>query len=297
MLSINTNMSALIAARYLDLANAQVAQSSQRLSSGYRINSAADDPAGLAIATGLGAQIGGLKVAVNNTQDVISIASTADSALGQTTSILQQMLTLATANASGGTTGAQKAANNAQFTQLQAQLDQVANSTNYNGTLLLDGSYNGTFQVGAGTASYDQMSLDLSTAAITASGTADGSGITGLTADGLNVGTTALTNGIATAGAATTAITAINKALTGTTSVQTMVGANENAFTYQVSALNDQILNLSDAQDRIMSVDVAAETTKLSQAQILSQSAAAMLSQANSQHSTVLRLLLGISGA
>jgi flagellin len=123
----------------------------ERLSSGYRINRAADDAAGLGISEGLRAQIGGLKQALRNAQDGVSVVQTADGALGESTAILQRMRDLAVQGANDGVLDADaKSAVQKEMAQLKAELDHIAGTTTFNGTALLDGSYLGTFQVGAG---------------------------------------------------------------------------------------------------------------------------------------------------
>jgi flagellin len=295
MLSVNTNTSAMIAARYLNSATAQMAKSTERLSSGSRINRAADDPAGLAISVSLRSQIGGMKVAVQNAQSASALTQVADGALASTTDVLQRMRDLAV-QASSANSASVRANLNDEFTKLQSEVDRIANTTSFGGTKLLDGTYNGTFQVGANNTTADQVSLNLSSAAITALGaasTGDGSGIVGLNANDLNVGTGDLTAGLTTAAGATTAIDAIDKALTGVQTVRGRIGSVDNRIDRTTESLTNSITNLTAADARITDVDVAAETAALTKSQIQAQTAAAMLAQANSSQASVLRLLLG----
>jgi flagellin len=151
VLSVATNLSALSAAHALGRTTAAMNTSLERLSSGYRINRAADDAAGLGISEGLRAQIGGLKQALRNAQDGVSVVQTADGALGESTAILQRMRDLAVQGANDGVLDADaKSAVQKEMAQLKAELDHIAGTTTFNGTALLDGSYLGTFQVGAG---------------------------------------------------------------------------------------------------------------------------------------------------
>jgi len=149
-LSVNTNVAALNAYRNLSNTQNSLNKSLQRLSSGYRINSAADDAAGLAISEGLRSQIGGLTQAVRNTQDGTSVVQTAEGALSETTSILQRMRDLSVqASSSGSLNDDAKSSIQKEMSQLKSELTRISDTTTFNGTKLLDGSYKGTFQVGA----------------------------------------------------------------------------------------------------------------------------------------------------
>ncbi len=149
-LRINQNIDALNSYRNLSVTQGQMSKSLEKLSSGYRINRAADDAAGLAISEGLRSQVGGLKVAVRNTQDGVSVVQTAEGALTETHSILQRMRDLSVqASNDGGLNADAKGNIQSELTQLNSELDRIAGTTQFNGTNLLDGSYTGTFQVGA----------------------------------------------------------------------------------------------------------------------------------------------------
>jgi flagellin-like hook-associated protein FlgL len=149
-LSVNTNTAAMNAYRNLAKSNDSMSKSLERLSSGFRINRAADDAAGLAISEGLRSQIGGLTQAVRNTQDGTSVVQTAEGALDETTSILQRMRDLSVQASSDGSLNADAKGNiQKEMGQLKSELTRISTTTNFNGTNLLDGSYSGTFQVGA----------------------------------------------------------------------------------------------------------------------------------------------------
>jgi flagellin len=149
-LRVNNNIAALNAYRNLSVTDGQMSKSLEKLSSGFRINRAADDAAGLAISEGLRSQIGGLKVAVRNTQDGISVVQTAEGALTETHSILQRMRDLSVqASNAGGINDEAKKNIQSEISQLKSELDRIANTTTFNGKKLLDGSYNALFQVGA----------------------------------------------------------------------------------------------------------------------------------------------------
>src|SRR5690349_14915545 len=149
-LRVNQNTAANNAYRNLSVTDGQMAKSLEKLSSGFRINRAADDAAGLAISEGLRAQVGGLKMAVRNAQDGVSVVQTAEGALTETHSILQRMRDLAVQAANdGGLSGAAKTNIQSEMTQLKDELTRIADTTKFNGTKLLDGNYTGTFQIGA----------------------------------------------------------------------------------------------------------------------------------------------------
>jgi len=161
-LSINQNIAALNSYRNLSSTQNDLSKSLEKLSSGLRINRAADDAAGLAISEGLRAQIGGTKQAVRNAQDGISVVQTAEGALTETHSILQRMRTLAVqASNDGGLSTDAKTNIQDELDQLKTELTRIADTTQFNGSKLLDGSYRGTFQVGANTSAADKIVVDL----------------------------------------------------------------------------------------------------------------------------------------
>lgn len=149
-LRINQNIDAMNSYRNLTVTQSQMSKSLEKLSSGFRINRAADDAAGLAISEGLRSQVSGLKVAVRNAQDGVSVVQTAEGALTETHSILQRMRDLAVqASNDGGLNGDAKGNIQSEMTQLKSELTRISDTTKFNGTALLNGSYDGTFQVGA----------------------------------------------------------------------------------------------------------------------------------------------------
>jgi flagellin len=161
-LRINQNIAAMNAYRNLSVNDGAMSKSLEKLSSGFRINRAADDAAGLSVSEGLRSQIGGLKVAVRNAQDGISVVQTAEGALTETTSILQRMRDLAVQAANGGSQDENaQAAADTEFQQLSTELDRIANTTKFGSQALLNGSYSGTFQVGANNTADDQIGVKL----------------------------------------------------------------------------------------------------------------------------------------
>jgi flagellin-like hook-associated protein FlgL len=176
-LSVNTNIAAMNAYRNLSATNDAMSKSLERLSSGYRINRAADDAAGLAISEGLRSQIGGLTQAVRNTQDGTSVVQTAEGALNETTSILQRMRDLSVqASSTGSLNDDAKASIQKEMTQLKAELTRIADTTTFNGTKLLDGKYTGVFQVGANAG--ETISVNIGKAASAAGLGVDGVDVT-----------------------------------------------------------------------------------------------------------------------
>src|SRR3954447_13272109 len=177
-MSVNTNTAAMNAYRNLSVTNDQMGKSLERLSSGFRINRAADDAAGLAISEGLRSQIGGMKQAVRNTQDGISVVQVAEGALGTATSILQRMRDLGVQAANDSNNAAARDAIATEVDGLQKELGRIADSTNFNGTKLLDGTTTSlNFQVGANGDSASQITVDLSAANVKS--VADALGVSG----------------------------------------------------------------------------------------------------------------------
>jgi flagellin len=291
-LRINNNIAAINTHRNLSATDSALGKSLEKLSSGLRINRAADDAAGLAISEGLRAQIGGLKQATRNAQDGISVAQVAEGALTETTSILQRMRDLAVQSANDGSVDDNaKAAANKEFTQLQTELDRISKTTAFGSQKLLDGGYNGDFQVGSANTADDRIAVDLSTATLTANGTADGSNITGLDAAGLGVDTGALATGIADKAGAQAAIDAVDAALKGVTNVRADLGAVQNRFEHTINNLSVATENVTASESRIRDVDMAAEMMSFTKNQVLSQAGTAMLAQANQSSQGVLSLL------
>lgn len=273
---LTSNVAALNAYRNLNLTQTSQNSSLEKLSSGYRINKAADDAAGLAISQGLQAQIGGLTVAVRNAQDAISVVQTADGALNETQSILQRMRALAVQAASGGSQGTTgQTASQTEFVELQSELDRISAATSFNGQNLLDGTYAGIFQIGANNvAGVDNVTLTLSTAVDSATLAVDSGSI--------NLSDTA---------SAQASIDAIDAALTSVSLTRGTLGAYQNRFQHTVNNLNVALENMTASNSRVQATDMAEEMVKFTSAQILAQAGTAMLAQANQQPSSILKLL------
>jgi len=267
-LRINTNVAALNAYNNLSTNQNKLSDAFSQLSSGLRINKAADDAAGLSISQGLTSQINGMTQAVSNAQDGINVAQIADGALGTTQNILQRMRTLAVQSSN---TGSQDAASTAaaqgEITSLNSQLDNISNQTAFGGTKLLDGSYNGTFQVGANGG--DTISM-----ALTASDS-----------------TTLGVNGIDVTSAASAAIGTIDTAIATVSASRSSIGATQNQLNYTVSNLQTSITNVTASRSNLTDADLAQQATAMTQNQVLTQAATSVLAQANSAPQAVLKLL------
>jgi flagellin len=281
-LRINQNIDALNSYRNLSVTQGQMSKSLEKLSSGFRINRAADDAAGLAISEGLRSQVGGLKVAVRNAQDGISVVQTAEGALTETTSILQRMRDLAVQASNGGSNDvSSQTAADTEFQELGKELTDIASKTKFGGTSLLDGSYNANFQVGANTG--DQLAVTID----------NGTATKGFSATDLGVGSDTLKGATVAAGvtAAQTALTNVDAAIAKVSTSRATLGATQNRLEHKINNLNVAVENLSASESRIRDTDMAAEMVNFTRSQILSQAGTAMLAQANQAPQGVLKLL------
>ncbi|MBP5991047.1 flagellin [Piscinibacter sp.] len=265
--TINTNVSSLNAQRNLNTSQSSLATSMQRLSSGLRVNSAKDDAAGLAIADRMNSQIRGINVAIRNANDGISLAQTAEGALATVTDVLQRMRELSIQAQNGSNGSGDRANLDTEFQQLSAEITRIAQQTKFNGTAIVgSGAGAQTFQVGANNG--DTMTITTSTVAT-------------------------VTGNILTAGAASTAVAAIDAQLDAITTSRATYGAAMSRFEFAISNLQITGENQSAARGRIMDADFAAETANLSRSQILQQAGTAMVAQANQVPQQVLQLLKG----
>jgi flagellin len=280
-----------------------MSQAMERLSTGQRINSAADDAAGLAISSRMTSQINGLNMAVRNANDAISMVQTAEGAIGEIVNMLQRMRELAVQATTGTMNSTDKAAADVEFEALDAEILRVSQNTEWNGTKLLDGSLNASaataFQVGANASqtisvTFSDFSTDgaasisaQTTEALTTTGT-----LVGLTQSAIGGGT-ANTDlaGLDITSSANAAITALDYALDKTNSHLATLGSVINRLEYAADNLANVSQNTSASRSRVLDADYASETTELAKTQIIQQAATAMLSQANQQAQTVLALL------
>lgn len=267
---INNNVSALNAWRNLYANDTSLTKSMEKLSSGYRINRAADDAAGLAISEKMRAQVSGLNMAIKNAQDGISLIQTAEGALNEIQVMIRRIRDLAVQSANDTNTDEDRANLQAEVAQLLEEIDRIATTTQFNGMELLDGSFTGkVFHIGAN----DNQTLTVEIGDMQASA---------LGIDGIDISTQT---------GAENAIPLLDKALDTVSSERSDLGAVQNRLEHTINNLQVAAENLTAAESRIRDVDVALETTNFVKNQILVQAATAMLAQANVKPQSVLQLL------
>jgi flagellin len=275
IMRINHNIAALNTYRQLTINNTAGSKSLEKLSSGYRINRAGDDAAGLAISEKMRGQIRGLNQAERNAQDAISLIQTAEGALNETHSILQRMRELAVQSASDTNTDDDRKELQKEISQLLEEIDRISTDTEFNTMKLLNGSYETTaltFQVGANSGQIVDINLN------------DMSATTGLHLSTTNVN-------LETRTGASTAIEEIDKAIINVSSERAKLGAMQNRLEHTINNLGTTSENLTASESRIRDVDMAKEMMEFTKNSILQQAATAMLAQANSQPQGVLQLL------
>jgi flagellin len=272
-MSIRTNVSSLNAQRNLANTEGMLGDSLAKLSSGYRITKAGDDAAGLGISSNLGAQIQSYNQAARNAGDGMSLIQTAEGALNETTNILTRLRELSMQSASDGVSNTERSYIQAEVNNLVTEIDRIANSSEYNGVALLNGTTATlTFQVGIrNVAANDRIS------------------ISSVSATNASLGTTNL--GISTAADAQGALATIDAAIQSVSAGRAKLGAAGNRLTTVTATIRTASENISAANSRIKDVDVAEETSALSRAQILVQAGISVLSQANQMPQMALKLL------
>lgn len=276
-LIVNSNLPSLNAQRNLSTSQNDLNQALQRLSSGLRVNSAKDDAAGLFVAQQLTRDIRGTNQAIRNAADGISLGQTAEGALGQIANNLQRIREIAiqAANATvGDRTGLQK-----EVDQLTQEISRIVQTTEFSGTKLLSGSAALVFHVGASGSANNQVVLN----------TVNITGIGGYAVDLTATGTINVSN----AAAASAALSALSTDIDTVNQTRATYGALQNRFEAVISNLQNYAENLTAARSRIEDADFAAETAKLTRAQILQQAGTTILAQANSLPQNALTLLQG----
>jgi len=291
-LRINTNVAALNAYNNLNANQSKLEGAFEQLSSGLRINKAADDASGLSIAQGLSSQINGLTQAVSNANDATNVAQIADGALGTSQDILQRMRSLVVQASNTGTQDTDSlSAISAELTNLNSQLDAIGQQTKFGQTNLLDGNYKGTFQVGANGG--DTITLDLTK--VGGSGANTGISASGLGLSGLNIlssGVSASAYNDGTSGAESASdLNAIDAAIKQVSSARASIGATQNQLSYTTANLQTAITNVTASRSNLTDADLATEVTAMTQQQILTQAATSVLAQANSAPQAILKLL------
>ena len=293
-LVINHNMMAMNAARNLGTSYDRLATSTRRLSSGLRVGTAADDAAGLAIRELQRADIATLHQGARNANDSISLIQTADGALGVIDEKLIRMKELAEQAATGTYDSTQRLMIESEYQAMASEITRIANATDFNGIKLLDGNLSSSAHVGSGMSSTGKLKVHFGTANDSAEdyyyiqiGTS--------TASALGVGNAAATSAkaytVSTQAAAQKALVGLNDAVVSKDKIRAHLGALQNRLENTISNLTTQAENLQAAESRISDVDVATEMTQFVRNQILTQSAVAMLSQANSMPQMAMQLI------
>ena len=310
MPAINTNVAALFAQQSLKVNERNQSSAMRQLSTGSRVNTAADDAAGMAIGQSMTAQVRGLNQAVRTLNDGINMMQTAEGALGETSNMLQRMRELAVQSMNGSYSVKQRSYLDTEFKALSSQIGKIASDTKWNdqallaGTVAQEGSNAGTFQYQAGMS--NNQTIVVSIAAMTQVGLALGSQATFSIAPVLSLGTdiygvvnpgatiAAVTSGVPTIDTvdrATTTLGLVNTAIETISSQRAKIGAAINRMTYAVDNLSNVASNTAASRSTIMDTDYATASTQLSKTHIIQQAATAMLAQANQQPASVLTLL------
>ena len=272
-LRVNTNIASVNAQRNVGNVTSRLQRNYQRLSTGLRIANAADDSAGLAISERLRAQVRSLQQASRNANDTISLVQVGEGALNEVSNILIRLRELAIQSANGSTSNQDKNTIKEEFDSLVAEINRIAQSTDFNGVKLLDGSSSTvSFQVGINSApTIDVISVSLTPSLVTSLGL-----------NSVDVGS---------GGDTSTAIVAIDAAINSVSSLRGRFGAVQNRMQSTIANIGVATESLSSAESRIRDVDVAQETAELTRNSILQQAAISILGQANAQPQVALRLL------
>ncbi len=268
---IQHNITALNAHRNLYNNNSSVGKNLEKLSSGYRINRAGDDAAGLAISEKMRAQISGLDMAKKNAEDGVSLVQTAEGALTEVHSMLNRMVELATQSANGTYSSTNRSEMQKEINQLRSEIDRIGQASKFNGITLFAAGKSIVLHVGESGASYNQLRVSFS----------------GLSASALTISSMSIT----TSASARSAISSINAAIDKISSMRSTFGALQNRLEHTINNLGVQHENLSAAESRIRDVDMAKEMMAYTKNNILVQASQAMLAQANQVPQGVLQLL------
>ena len=266
---VQHNLSAMNTNRQMGTITSSLQKSTEKLSSGYRINRAGDDAAGLSISEKMRSQIRGLNKASSNAQDGISLIQVAEGALNETHSILQRMNELATQAASDTNTSVDRTAISAEMDQLTSEINRIQSTTQFNTMNLLDGSFKGDLQVGS--LKGQTISISISKMNVASIGVS-----------GLKVTSNAL---------AGTAMSSIQKAIESVSTQRSKLGAIQNRLEHTINNLDTTSENTQAAESRIRDTDMASEMVEYSKNNILQQAGQSMLAQANQQNQGVLSLL------
>mmetsp|Transcript_33234 Transcript_33234/g.42842 ORF Transcript_33234/g.42842 Transcript_33234/m.42842 type:complete len:275 (-) Transcript_33234:3029-3853(-) len=271
-LFVNTNVSSLNAQRQLSNSGQALNTSFERLSSGFRINRAADDAAGLQISDRLTTQVQGLNQAVRNANDAISLSQTAEGALGEVTNSLQRIRTLAVQAQNGINTSSDRAALQKEVSALKTEISRIGTQSQFAGVDILDGTFSAAFLVGANGG--QTISVNLSRTG-------------GYGSSGLSIGSLS----VASVSDASAALTSIDTAISTIGATRADLGALQNRFQSTIRNLSNISENIAGARSRIRDTDFATETAELTRNQIVQQASLSVLSQANQRPQNALSLL------
>jgi flagellin len=273
-ITIRTNIPSMQAQKNLQRSSASLNSSFDKLSSGLRISSAADDAAGLAISESMNTQIRSFTIAERNAQDAVSMVQTAEGALGEVHSIMGRLRELAMQGANGSLTNTDRGFLNTEYEALKSEIGRIQQSAKFNGRELLSGNVSAIqFQIGLDDTPSDQLVL-----------TFGGFGLTGITGASNFISGSGATNSL-------NALSTIDGALSIISTERAKYGASMNRLDITISSIETMRLNLSAANSRIRDVDVASETATMARNQVLAQAGVAVLSQANQLPQLALNLL------
>ena len=287
MAVVNTNIAASIAQAALAKNERALGSAMEQLSTGKKINSASDNAAGLAISTRMTSQIRGLEQAIRNAYDAVSMVQTAEGALDEMTAMLQRMRELALQSGTGTTDASDRSYLNAEFTALRAEVDRIADSTEWNGRPILNGNAGASAAGGLSSVSYQVGMNAAQTVAVTFGNFTDSTGsLSALASKTLSAATIGSAITVASA-----AIGKLDLAMTAVSKQRANFGATQNRLIHAVDNLTNVVTNAEVTRSRIMDTDYAEATSELARTQIIQQAGTAMLAQANELPATVLQLL------
>ncbi len=275
-LVIKTNVASLEAQKHLSSSQSALSTSFTRLSSGFRINSAKDDAAGLAISESMRSQIRGYSVAERNANDAISMSQTAEGALGEVTSLLGRMRELAMQGSKGSVRTIDRQFLQTEFSNLQQEIGRIQSVTKFNGKSLIDENHQSTIDFDIGTSNGEKVSLQFGNVALNS-----------ITASSVSLGK------FTTTSTAQRALDSIDSTITRVSTARATFGAAMNRLDMSISNIQTSRLNIAAANSRIRDTDVSEETAMLSRQQVLMQAGTAVLAQANSSPEMVAALLRG----
>ncbi len=277
-LSILNNIPSLMAENQMSVTEQGLQKTLFQLSSGSRINSGADDAAGLAIANGLSANITALQQSGLNANDGVGQLQVADGALSQVTTLLNRAVTLATESANGSLSTTQRSAIDAEFTAIKSEIDSIGSSTTFNGASVFTATSTSIF-MSDGSSATANVTIATTVGVLSSSSIGTGTPV--------NLSADALTS----SGGATSALADINSAISAVASLRGTLGANMNRLTSAANVMQNEVQNLTSAESNITSADIGATVANLSKFQILQQTGISALAQANASQQAVLKLL------